>query len=65
MEYSDRVRMAAMQELMRQGQLSAEDIAKRAEVFVQAMVKERNGANNAKSISFFDAVEKGLINDNY
>ena len=43
MDYSDRVRIAAMQELMRQGQLSAEDIAKRAEVFGQAMVKERNG----------------------
>jgi hypothetical protein len=59
MDYSDRVRIAAMQELMRQGQLSAEDIAKRAEVFVQAMVKERNAQPDEMNKEYFLQV-KGL-----
>jgi len=43
MEYRDRVRIAAMQALMQQPGLSAEDIAKKAEVFADAMCKVRNG----------------------
>jgi len=43
MEYRDRVRIAAMQILMQQGGLSADDVAQRAEVFADAMCKVRNG----------------------
>jgi len=45
MEYRDRVRIAAMQILMQQGGISADDIAKKAEVFADAMCSQRATKN--------------------
>jgi len=45
MEYRDRVMIAAMQELIRQGGLSADDVAQRAEVFADAMEAKRDSKN--------------------
>lgn len=48
MDYSDRVRIAAMQALMTQGGLSAEDIAVRANTIADEMCKVRNAQPTTK-----------------